>query len=377
MSNSSNIQHMIDNSVNSIYPDVSEKGKVHPSDEIIRASYVEPIITDGYVVAGVELNTHEYKEKNSAGLWIIILMAAVILILIIVIIAYNYSGDGSSSDDDPVQDSCDYDTNVGAIIQDSEYYVAGVKMVKKMKKKYHLIKLGNEECDYGYYGEDCNLQAHSVRYYNAGTFDSTYKYETLSGEHPLSLNYSVKDGSKDRSSCTTACDLKMDCKGVLYDHEKHTCSLITSDVIANGDAVMDYAKTQQMYLKRNVLPQFTDLIVGFAGSKIMRYYLSGANYSSETTCKKNKNSKRKSKGAIIHFIPETVLVSTWTPYRIANFGGYVGLYSNVEFTIDNWQDTEMLYVDQNIGEYNIPLFLQEYTGLYILYITSSEFSSHS
>ena len=96
---------------------------------------------------------------------------------------------------------------------------------------------------------------------------------------------------------------------------------------------------------------------------------------SNSNKKKKKGTKRNLKGGIIHFIPETVINIDWIPYRIANYGGYVGLYSQTEFTIDNWQDTEMLYVDEGTGEYNIPLFLQEYTSLYVLYITNSEYSS--
>lgn len=376
MSSRPDLQKTIDNAVNNIYPDVSEKSKKVSSNDIIYATNVES--TESYVVSGVALESSDYKEKSNTGIIIIGIVVVIILFFIIWIISYNYSGD-TSSNDDITTDTAEYDTNIGAIIQDTEYYIVGSKLAKKMKNKYQLIKLGDEKCNYGYYGEECNFQAHSVKYYNVGSFNSTYNSEVSSGEKTLSLNYDLQDGSKDKSSCTSTCDFRKDCKGVIYDHDNSTCSLITSDVVANGEAIMDYTKSQQMYLKRTIQPQFTDLIVGFAGSKIMRYYLSGVGDISSgvntNSSKKKKKSKRKLKGGIIHFIPGTVINTNWSPYRIANYGGYVGLYSKTEFTIDNWKDTEMLYVDESIGEYNIPLFLQEHTGLYVLYIISTEYNS--
>lgn len=379
MSSQADVQKSINKVINNIYPDVSETSKKGSLDAILDASNVKPIITETYTVSGIQLDSSDYKEKSNVGMWIIGIIIVIILFFIVWIIAYNYSGDLSSTDDDTNTDTHEFDTNIGAIIKDNEYYIVAAKLAKKMKHKYQLIKIGNENCNYGYYGENCNFQAHSVKYYNVGSFNSKYKSEISPGQKTLSLNYSLEDGSKDRSSCTSICDFRTDCKGVIYNHDNSTCSLITSDVIANGESSMDYTKSNQMYLKRTIQPQFTDLIVGFAGSKIMRYYLSSVN--SETIKiksidrNKKRGTKRNLKGGIIHFLPETVTNTNWTPYRIANYGGYVGLYSQIEFTVNNWQDTEMIYVDQGVGEYNIPLFLQEYKNLYVLYISSSDYNS--
>ena len=353
MSSQSDIKKSIDNAVNNIYPDVSEKS-------INNSNNIEKSNTD--------LNISDYKEKNYTSMWIIGIIIVIILFFIIWIIAYNYSGNTLNTEDDITTNNPEYNTNIGAMIQDNEYYLIASKSIKKMKNKYQLIKFKNEECNYGYYGENCNLQAHSIRYYNPGSFNSTYKSEISFLEKTLSLNYDVQDGSKDETSCTSICDFRIDCKGVIYNHENSTCSLITSDIIATGEAKMDYTKCEQMYLKRSIQPKFTDLIIGFTGSKIMRYYLN--NISSESYIKK----KRKLKNGIIHFIPEIVIKTTWNPYRIINYGGYVGLYSNIEFTINNWKEIEMLYIDRSIGEYNIPLFLQEYTNLYVLYIKNTEYN---
>lgn len=376
MSSKGDINKMVDKAVNDIYPDVSEATNPAYKESLNDIINVDGIATETYVVAGVPLDTTDYKEKSSMGTCIIIVIIVIVIFIIIWVIAYNYSGTDSTTDDSTTTDTSEYDTNIGAIIQDNEYYIVAAKLSKKMKNKFQLIKQGNEECDYGYYGSNCKLQAHSVKYYNAGTFSSTYTSESVLGQVPLSLNYNMDDGSKDKNSCTSHCDFTQGCKGVIYDHDNLTCSLITSDVVASGSATINLNNSTQMYLKRNTVPQFTDIVVGFAGSKIMRYYLSGLSDKSPNLSRKKKlGTKRKLIGGIIHFTPNTVINTSWTPFRIANFGGYVGLYSENEFTTDNWQDTEMLYVDQGIGEYNIPIFLQEYSSLYVLYITKNEYDS--
>lgn len=350
-------QQMIDKAVNEIYPDEPETSNVKKLEQI-------PIYKP------IDMSASK-KENSNVWKYIIIGVIIIIFIAIIWIVAYSYFS--SSDNDETTVDTSDLDTNIGAIITDKEYYIIAGKLNKKMKEKYQLIKIANEQCPYGYYGNECQFQAHSINYYNVGSFNATYNEQNVLGQIPLSLNYSIEDGSKDKNSCTSICDGRNDCKGVIYDHASSTCSLITSDIIANGNASVDFTNSTQMYLKKSERPQFTDVIIGFSGAKILRYYLSKIEQMPDLKRTKKMGLKKKLRLGIIHFIPNQVINTIWVPYRVVNYGGFVGLFSDKEFTIDNWKNVDMLYTDNGTGEYNIPLFLQEHKNLWVLYISKEDY----
>lgn len=362
-------QQMIDNAVNDIYPELSKKSNNKNLEEVSDESSSDEFIPTAYEVD--DINVSSDNQKTNVWKYVIIAIIIIIIIAIIWYVAYNYFSTDDS--DDTTTDISNLDTNIGSIISDNEYYIVSGKLKKKMKQKYQLIPISNEKCPYGYYGNECNLQAHSIKYYNIGNFNSTYTKEDLLDKRPLSLDYLVEDGSKDKNSCTSICDGRTDCKGVLYDHNSSICSLITSNVVASGQSSLDFTKNTQMYLKKSERPQFTDIIIGFSGAKVLRYYLTRAGELPDLIRNKKIGSKKKLRLGIVHFKPNEVTNTVWVPYRVANYGNYIGLFSDKEFTIDNWKDIDMLYVDKGTGEYNIPLFLQDYSNLYVLYISKEDY----
>lgn len=337
------------------------------------------------------LSSESYSERyysnksNEHNTWKYILGGLIILIFIIgILILFYYisNNNNSTSDDSTDSDTSQTDENIGAMIPSSDYYILGGKAVRNISNKPRIILpdrksllyyLNNTDCQYGYYGDSCQYQVNSPFYYNIGDFQMTYTKQSL-GEMPLSLNYDASNGATSKNSCTGNCDNINGCKGVEYNHETKECNLIISEVQGTGSVVMNYSKPEQIYLKRNYSPHFTDVVYGFYGSKYLRYYLiNNQIVPIKREIGKNKGKVGTSRG-LIKFIPNVPVNLSWCPQKIANFNGYVGIYSTSEFNETNWKESTIVYIDNSIGEYKLPISLQKYNNIYIMYIPSSEYT---
>lgn len=348
-----------------MYPDVSIKLNREVLEHLPVVDGFDPISYNSYEVAGVPLHENDYKEKSSTTKYIIIGIVLLLILFIIIIIIYNYCSVTTDTTETSSYGDYEIDVNIGAIIRDKEYYKLASSLDKKMKKKFHFVPIADEKCGYGLYGDECQFQSHNPNYYNAGNFISTFQQENISGTHTLSLDYDLADGSKSSNSCTSICDNRADCKGLVFNHNSSTCSLITSDVVSTSDASMDYSTPVQMYLKTKVSPHFTNLVVGFSGSKPLRYYLNKQIENPYFL----KKYKKKLRSGIMTFTTGHVEQLKWIPYRIVNHGGFVGIFSETKFSKEQWFEADLLYKDEGSGEYNLPTFLQDYSNIFVIYIS--------
>ena len=328
----------IDDLVNNIYPDIDENNKKKPKPIDVEDNYFTT-----YEVLGNKMTPEQTKQNKNIWTYVIVLVIVIILIFLIWGVVYTYFIKGSENTDEET----DYhNLNIGAYITPEKLYVLSGRLDRKATIPT-IVGFNLNECPTCKYGDSCKFYTHDPKYYIVGSFDSEYSY-TYSGNR----NLSFIGNESDKDSCTAICE--KNCYGVIYDSSDKTCSLITSSVKATGSASLDFSNTKQMYLKRSFRPQFTDAVIGYSGFRPLRYYL-------------NNDESFNIKKELVRFDIGVVTNLQWCPSRISNYGGKVGYFSTTQFTTSNYLNHDMLYVDNNKGEYTLPLNLQ-IGNIYILYI---------
>lgn len=312
----------IEKALKNIYPDIRENpSKVDFSSER-EYGRVKPIRGD---------STMSY-------LFIFIVILTFILFGFVVI--YSFFMNVKESKEEPEEDN---NANIGALIDESYYKSATTEVRSNSKKAGVILANGeNDKCDYGYYTGNskstigkCKFQAHDYNYYNIGMMNMNYT-KLAAGKHMLSM-------AEKSQTATQICDSMEDCKGVEYNHITYDTFLITSDVIVNEMPVpklLNYSSDVQVYLKKTEAPHFPNIVFGYSGPQILRYYSS--------------NSPN-----VIKFIPGLKVELPFIPSSIINHGGLKGKYYN-EYGI-------LVYEDSNVGEYNLPFYLNKCFKLHVIY----------
>lgn len=325
--------------------------------------HVNVIPNDCYSVMGVTVNEKQSKTWS----YLIIVAIVVFFIVVICVICYNYfiNSDSSSS-----TSNNDENINVGAMISASQYNITNniSRIVLESNSQC-------DDCDYGYYTgnrkqasknpdvnmQECGFQSHSSNYYNVGTFDMSYDKREI-GRHNLSLNFDNRNGSNSRDGATHICNNKDYCRGVEYNHKTNQSYLIMSDIQATYPSTnissensssfdeinsilqenkpkLNFSKDTQVYLKNDEKPHFTNVVFGYSGTRPLRYYIPQHGVS---------------------IFPNGVQREIkHIPSRMINYGGLIGEYYN--------SHNELIYTDNQTGEYNLPLNLQRYHHLYVTY----------
>jgi len=311
-------------------------------------------------------NYPSINGEDTKTIKIILFIILIVFIIFIILILYYYFVYNSENDE------LNLDLNYGALVHSEKKY----KMTsnnKNGKNRISIVKIHNKQCNYGFFGPKCDLQVHDSKYYNVGKFNSTYTSEIIPNNRSLSLDYYKKDGTIDINSCTSICDNNNNCKGVIYDHENNICELITSSVKATGMSELDFDNNKQMYLTKNRRPQFTDKIIAISGSNLQRSYI---DRPEQVVNNSNRFSRGKINTNLISMVKNTLYDLDWVPKKIINHGNFVGLYSKNFFTINNWSNNNMIYIDKCNGTYNIPKSLQDCQNIYIMYITLDSYNSN-
>lgn len=296
------------------------------------------------VILKPKINTYQYNnsEKNNdinkmkwiVGIVVFVILVFFILVILYIAFIYNYE----ETEDEDTWDKEEPNTNTGGYIPYTEISTI-FKNITSGKQ--------NNECEKGYYGENCEFQFHDMKYYNIGYLNGQYTKIDKG-----IVNLSFNELTKDPNSCTSLCDNDKNCKGVEYDHSTNHCYLINSDISATGESYMNLSLPTQLYLNKKERPFFSDKVIGYRHSKLLRYYMESA----ECT------------GNVIHFPIGSVIKIDWLPTKIVNYGNCIGYYSDTEFTVDNYKNHTMLYVDDSSGSYSTPYNLIKNLPLYVLYI---------
>ena len=363
---SNNIENDINNSLNKVFPIDEDK-----NDMQNRKDYNLKINLKGDNYH----NTKIIKENNT---WKYILGIFILLLLIIgiLLILYYLSG-GYNTTDSTTTDTSQTDENIGAMIPSSKYYVVDYKVIKNVNgvpkillpsRKSQFYFLNNTNCQYGYYGDNCQFQANDPLYYNIGSFQMNYDKQYI-GYIPLSLDYSLSNGEISKNSCTGICDNTTGCNGVNYNHTTEECNLIMSDIQGINPSKLNFSIPEQIYLKVNHTPHFKNVVFGFYGNRYLRYYL--LNNTINPTVK--HISEPSITMGLVEFTPNVTVNLYWSPQKIANFEGYIGIYSTTIFDSTNWKETNIIHVDSYVGEYLLPIKLQKYSNIYIMYMPLSEY----
>uniref|UniRef100_A0A6C0BCF7 Uncharacterized protein n=1 Tax=viral metagenome TaxID=1070528 RepID=A0A6C0BCF7_9ZZZZ len=367
------VDKIINNSLSELYPEIrdSTNKKTIPTTIPITNETMK-----SYEVLGYKLSEEQYKEGKIFLVVIIFIIILILIFFLIWILYYRYYQGENTNYETPEQSISQYDLNFGGIINRNDYYKISGRITKKMKNTHQLIPIKDEICKYGYYGPNCNLQAHDFNFYNAGVFKSKYTVTKLDGKYNLSLDYSSENGKYDDKSCTSTCKVSKDCKGVRYNHKEEICMLITSNIQGEGESSLNFNNENQIYLKREQRPHFTDKITGFSGSRLQRYYIDRPQEEPKIKRKRILGTIKKLTSGIVHFKPYKIDKLNWIPTRIANFGGYVGLWSTKSFNEKSWSNTQMSYVDKGMGEYNLPTDLLDKLPVFVLYVTKEDFDKN-
>lgn len=314
----------------------------------------EDFKSDPYIIA-----YEPTKKDNKIWIYIIVIVTILIILAVIIIACYNYFTNDTDDTDTSTTETNDVNANIGAMVSSSEYYSNSVNFNKKVIRRSQIILEKDEEdiCDYGYYTgnpdsttDECNFQAHAYNYYNVGKFPMSYNKKSI-GKHVLSLNYDVDTGAKSRNSATTICDHTDGCVGVEYNHSTRDASLIISEIIATYPEIsevpkLDFSDNTQVYLNKKERPHFTNIVFGYYGTRQLRYYMA------PTYIDKKKQS-------VVRFPNGIKRILNKLPYRISNYGGLIGKYYD--------ENNNLIYTDNNIGDYNLPLNLTKYNKLFVVY----------
>lgn len=354
----------INKALDAIYPDVREISQgINPNFDENLVAY--PTL---YEVTGVPLSTSNFKENKSP--WIYIVVAIVILIFIIIIgigIAYYLNGDTS---DTTTTDSSDIESNIGSLLTANEWILFTSIPNQKINFGPQIILpnvddplgfLDNSHCSFGYYGQNCEFQAHSPDYYNIGEITGDYKLLPITTTS-LSLDYNFEDGTKSKTSATNICTKTKGCTGVVYDHKTNKSSLIIHSVKARGDSKFNFSNDTQVYMKKNLRPHYTDKVFGFSGGKPLRYYFDGACQIPEFSNTGIFGTSQITKIGIVSIPLNQLIELDWIPSKIANYTGAIGHY----FTSSD-QKTPV-YTDNGAGEHTLPLSVRNHQKLWVLYI---------
>jgi hypothetical protein len=344
-----------------IFPDLA----IVDEDDLPKAQPVVIETTETvYEVAGYKMSKSQFKEQKSIWPYIGATIIIIIIFLIVWYLFYKYvwqENEATSDESQPTQTDT-YDVNYGAILLASNYYKTSGRHKRKMKNKFQQIGIQKDEvCAYGYYGSECNLQSHDSSYYLSGKFNSEYTTQDVDGEIPLSFDINIEDGKPINNSCTGICNNTEGCNGVEYDHENMRCSLVMSDVVANGSSDVNFNKDKLLYLKNNISPHFTDKVVAYSGMKPQRYYLDRDEQKPSKSKKRTVGTSKNKKSGIIQMSPNVIYELDWIPYRIVNYGNMRGTWSI------NKNMSNPIYTDSNSGEYNLPLSLQNHKKLFVMY----------
>lgn len=381
-----------------IYPDVREVPLQVDVPIYIPAS---DVIISNYEVMGVPGDKKERKSWSYIIVGILFLM----FLFLIVVIVYNYFMNVDS--DNTSVETTTNNANLGAMVNASEYYTMTGNINRQMVSDSQIILEENDRCNYGYYSifgafgnqgdsRECRFQAHSYGYFNVGSFPMTYD-KTDIGRHSLSLDYEYRGGVKSREGATYICDHTEGCKGVEYDHRTHQASLIMSDIegylspsssltvpsqpsSASSSKVsvpssslsvpssskaslhsvfFDFSDSKQVYLKKNERPHFMDTVFGYSGIRPLRYYMEDYEQYPDISRDRIRGTNGKVTPGIIRFPTNEKIEMCWVPYRIANYGGLVGEYYD--------SCNNLIFTDTMKGEYNLPLNLQMYDKMYVVY----------
>lgn len=275
-------------------------------------------------VLGVPLKRNDRKN------WLYFLIGFIILVLFVFIfvIIYNNFMKEDSENSSSVSDE---NVNIGALVKVTDYQTRSRKITKQQVIKPKTGKFGK-------------LQSHSLSYYNVGKFPSEYK----------KINIGKKKLSDGNESATSICEITKGCNGVEYNHQTEEAYLIMSDITTESveKPSFDFNDPVQTYLKIKLRPKFKNVVFGFSGIRLLRYYM-----SDELEPKVNKNNIMKP--GVVKFFNGVKREILWVPFRISNYGGFIGKYYDV--------DNNLIYTDKNVGEYNLPIDLHKYDRLYVIY----------
>lgn len=376
----------VDKALDRIYPNLSTVEASAPPQEDIYIP-ASDVFTVHHEVMGVPVN----KKESKTWIYIVVILVVLVFFFLLIVIAYNYFI--QTDNDTTTNETNDINANIGAMLTANEYYAMTGITNKKMVKTSQIILMRKERgdiCDYGYYTGDktqadyCSFQAHSSNYYNVGKFPMTYT-KTDIGKHVLSLNYDdvnsdgiTGSGARSRNSATYICDHTDGCVGVEYNHETQNASLITSNISATYPSTVispdlmdnnikinrpefDFSNTTQVYLQKKLRPQFTNVVFGYSGSRPLRYYMTHNEEEPDISRYHKRGTVKNIKTGTIRFPNGVKREIMWAPFRIANYGGLVGKYYDSSNTL--------IYTDNQVGEYNLPLNLQKYDKLYVIYST--------
>ena len=370
MSSTKDVDNLIKKELTDIYPEVrqSTDRDIRPTAPPMEVEAFPTIEVNGYSVTA-----DQYKEHNRVWIYIAIAVILILFLVVVWVLIYRYYDTDTSTTSTETEPD-EEDINYGAMVNAKDYFILTSRTDRRMKNEYQMLSLPGDKCGYGRYGPWCRLQGHDPRYYIIGNFDAEFTTKELTGKKPLSLDYKLKGGKFFKNSCTSICNMRSDCRGVVYDNDNETCSLITSDIIAKGNSSLNFASTKQTYLKRANRPHFIDKVIGFSGSRPQRYYIDRENKSPILNKRHTIGTTNKVKPGVVVFTINHVIKTTWIPYRISNYGGFVGLWSTNKFTFENWHETPMDFTDNGRSEYNLPFNLQDYDQMFVLYITLDEYN---
>lgn len=388
-----------------IYPSLSSEKDKKTNDIYIPSS---DVYTTNYEVMGIPGN----KKERKTWIYIIIALVLLIFLFVIIVLLYNYfiNVDSSST----TTETNDENANIGAMLTINEYYALSGNFNRRMIKNSQIILEKDEllsqsnTCDYGYYtgnknqignningnlishgGSDghCGFQSHSSNYYNVGSFPMEYT-KTYIGKHVLSLNYDdmnfdgvTGSGSRSHNGATYICDHTDGCFGIEYNHRTQEAYIITSDIkatypstnissnnIDSKEAIalldsnkpkLDFSKDTQIYIKKKLRPEFTNVVFGYSGTRPLRYYMTHSQVEPDINHYHKRGTTKLIKSGTVRFPNGVKRELNWIPYRIANYGGLIGKYYD--------SSNNLIYTDTQVGEYNLPLNLHKYHKLYVVY----------
>lgn len=223
------------------------------------------------------------------------------------------------------------------------------------------------ECAFPFYGPYCLEEFFDPNFIDFGPAD-LQKLNFTSEEYcdATSLSY-LSDGSIDPTSCTTKCLENENCIGALYQlcDDVYRCSLITSSIEVNvSNPINKLAEYNgNIYLKKGNYPILNDQVVVYSGDKPVKYWDYGIENIPTLS---NKNGFK-------NILKSEVVKLTWTPTKIINSSGMIGIWSTQPFNPSDFNsllNSQNVYVDSGmkIGEYSLNLPPQ-FAGqnLYVMY----------
>lgn len=213
--------------------------------------------------------------------------------------------------------------NGGAMLNNGAYFTDKTSCNSNSSSYWGVGTLGYPTCRcYApFYGERCDLQAHSSNYTSAGIPNTTVTLTSLSTSMSSGLSFPFSQnsiGSNQGTYCTDRCDNDDNCVGVSYQSDG-TCTLLNSVSISGLEGIPFNAGIQStLYLKNQYMPLILGHVILYSGSLPLRWW----NYS---TYSNGENQLTKVFPSVVYKLP-------FVPSDIVNNSGYYGLVSSHPFT---------------------------------------------